>query len=1083
MLVAVYLGVCLRYAQAASPKHPSPESEQARQILDATCVRGGLVVHLGCGNGRLTTALRANGSYLVHGLDADVENIKIARDYIHSLRLYGKVSVQQWTAKYLPYTDNFVNLIVIQDPRFNIQSSEIERVLVPDGVAVTDKSISNGELLIANLQPSTINHQQSPMAERWSVFRKPWPDELDNWTHFLYDASNNAVSQDRRIGPLKHIQWKNKPMWCRHHNYNISIAAMVSENGRVFYIEDRGPVGVFDSGPEPGRKLMEDNLPQVWDLVARDAFNGQELWRRPMRQWGPAFWDIIGFRKNPLVLPRRLVASNDKLYVTFQWHGPVHILDAATGETLRVCRETNQAYEVIIEEGILLTRSRSMRNDEPEPRAWEEANVDVVALDADTGTGLWRSRVQGCMLPLSLCAGDGRVCYNNHKEIVCLDLKTGNQLWSAPCQAGSEPQSPSAGHKYLTGKMIIYDGTIVYNGPRRITAFSLSTGKKLWDGPTGKHLSIIPGQPPDLFGAQGLIWPTGIKNAVPQKHSSAVHVKGFDPRTGKVQREIRVPYLLTMGHHMRCYPSKATERYLLLPKRGIEFLDLERQNHTRTDWTRPPCSLGVMPANGLMYLPPHPCNCANNVMLHGFNAVCSDCLWETKQRRAEQLVQGPAFRKIIHRTSKIANASDWPTYRHDKLRSGSTKAKLPAEPEILWEREFDSVITQPVSVNGRLFVTRKDAHAVDCLTADTGEHIWSYTADGRIDSPPTLHNGLVLFGCTDGWIYCLRESDGELAWKFNAAPKDRLVGIYQQLESAWPVHGSVLVQDGIAYCSAGRSTYLDGGIYLYALAPETGKILHKNHIRTDEPPDVMNVPPEEYGNIWCFMEGTRSDIMVSDGSDVYMAMSQWSPQLEPRKLEPDPEDRRKRGSKKMGMHLSSTKGFLDDTWFNRTFWVYFDGWTTAGRQYLKEGQILCFDEEYTYGLEAFPGGDWRALFKAKVTNYHLFCHPNGRIRREGRKDVGMRWERETPLRARAMLLSGNHLYICGPANEFPPEDPLGAIEGRRGSLFRTVSPKTGEKLYECHLDAVPVFDGMMSADGHIYIATEGNRLLCMGKEE
>ena len=59
-----------------------PQEQKAKQILEATGVKGGLVVHIGCGNGRLTAALRANDSYLVHGLDADMANVEKAREYM-----------------------------------------------------------------------------------------------------------------------------------------------------------------------------------------------------------------------------------------------------------------------------------------------------------------------------------------------------------------------------------------------------------------------------------------------------------------------------------------------------------------------------------------------------------------------------------------------------------------------------------------------------------------------------------------------------------------------------------------------------------------------------------------------------------------------------------------------------------------------------------------------------------------------------------------------------------------------------------------------------------------------------------------
>ena len=43
--------------------------EAAPDILKATGVQGGLIVHVGCGDGKLTAELRVDDRYLVHGLD------------------------------------------------------------------------------------------------------------------------------------------------------------------------------------------------------------------------------------------------------------------------------------------------------------------------------------------------------------------------------------------------------------------------------------------------------------------------------------------------------------------------------------------------------------------------------------------------------------------------------------------------------------------------------------------------------------------------------------------------------------------------------------------------------------------------------------------------------------------------------------------------------------------------------------------------------------------------------------------------------------------------------------------------------
>ena len=48
-------------------------------------VTGGLLVHLGCGDGRVTATLHVADSFLVNGLDTDPGNVAKARRHIQSL--------------------------------------------------------------------------------------------------------------------------------------------------------------------------------------------------------------------------------------------------------------------------------------------------------------------------------------------------------------------------------------------------------------------------------------------------------------------------------------------------------------------------------------------------------------------------------------------------------------------------------------------------------------------------------------------------------------------------------------------------------------------------------------------------------------------------------------------------------------------------------------------------------------------------------------------------------------------------------------------------------------------------------------
>ncbi|MBM3891022.1 MAG: class I SAM-dependent methyltransferase, partial [Verrucomicrobia bacterium] len=115
-LRTILQGVAL-IAMCLLAAHAHAQRDEAAGILKASGVKGGLVVHLGCGDGRLTAALRSNDRYTVHGLDADAAKVRTARGFIQSRGCYGPVSVEQWSGPMLPYADNLINLVVASDEK------------------------------------------------------------------------------------------------------------------------------------------------------------------------------------------------------------------------------------------------------------------------------------------------------------------------------------------------------------------------------------------------------------------------------------------------------------------------------------------------------------------------------------------------------------------------------------------------------------------------------------------------------------------------------------------------------------------------------------------------------------------------------------------------------------------------------------------------------------------------------------------------------------------------------------------------------------------------------------------------------
>ena len=107
-----------------------------------------------------------------------------------------------------------------------------------------------------------------------------------------------------------------------------------------------------------------------------------------------------------------------------------------------------------------------------------------------------------------------------------------------------------------------------------------------------------------------------------------------------------------------------------------------------------------------------------------------------------------------------------------------------------------------MAAGGHVYVAQTDQHTVHALDVDNGTTAWTFTAGGRIDSPPTVARGHVVFGSADGHVYCLRATDGELVWRLQAAPDQQRLMVFGQLESVWPVHGADARSSSVAFSLA-----------------------------------------------------------------------------------------------------------------------------------------------------------------------------------------------------------------------------------------------------------------------------------------
>ena len=778
------------------------------------------------------------------------------------------------------------------------------------------------------------------------------------------------------------------------------------------------------------------------------------------------------------------------------------------------------------------TEVRPQRPPYPEPPSAKR----ILAIDPESGRVLWKKADAQTaeLMPTTLALSGRRAFFQNAEEIVCLDAASGQVLWRA-----SRPVSRNR-PAWSAPTLVVYQDVVLSAdraaGPAErkaadaslpagwyvtaaggqapvgeLIAFSADTGKRLWSCPCREGYN----SPVDLLVVDGLVWTGDLVSARDPGITA-----GRDPKTGEVKRtrpNDQQFFQIGMGHH-RCYRNKATPRWLVLGRSGVEFIDVATGEVAPHHWIRGTCQYGVIPCNGLLYVPPNACACFITAKLSGFNCLAPKRSGEPGRPPAadQRLEPGPAYSETAGSKPKhqAPNPADWPTYRHDAERTGRATCAVSGKLKPGWQTDLAGRLTSIVVAEGKLLVAQIDQHTVHALDARNGRRLWSFTAGGRVDSPPTIWLQRVLFGSADGWVYCLRLSDGALAWRFRAAPVDRRIVAFGQVESAWPVPGNVLVADGVAYCVSGRSSYLDGGIRLVRLEAETGRLLSETVIDHRDPKTGLQV--NESIRV-TDMPGALPDVLSCDGTSVYLRHLRFD--LSGQSQSPDVP------------HLFSPAGFLDDSWWHRTYWLMgtrmgtnYGGWPTVGSR-VPAGRLLVLDGKVVYGFGrnqyshtgAHVGIDSEAVFhygpdryNPRHTYYHAFAIDRAAAGMEPKPQTPAKaplkaqaaasakakakpkakttpaaapppkkyyWTQQLPMLVRAMLVAGDRLFLAGPPDIFKADDPVAAIEGRTGGMLLVLSTADGKPLVEYPLERPPVFDGMAAADGCLYMATTGGKVV------
>jgi len=966
---------------------------------------GGLCVVLGAKDHTLAADIATGRPLLVHCLISAPAPVAAGREALAASGLYGKVSLEQWSKAFLPYADNLASMIVVVDP-MGVSQNEMLRALRPGGqLLVSDKG-------------------------KWRRTLKPRPDGMDDWTHWRHGPDRNAVSKDTLVDVPGRLQWLFTPR-------EVTERSHVVIAGGRFFAQCNGM------------------------LIARDAFNGLSLWKAKLKRSDDFAWE---YRVKVAAL---IVAKGDRVYC-LTGDDKLKALDAASGKTVMVYENAGVPQHILVVDGA------SGKGD----TIVTAGKNSITVLDEAGGKLKWRHTADN---PHNIIASNYAVFYieGNDKNgagygrITARDIETGKQLWAREHHWARRTELGAYAHDRIVYELrrphnwreyyVKRDKEKEADRKYQMVVISAKTGKEIQRiarmGSSARHGEF----------RRAFWYKEQLLTEKADRKGLSIALFALDDMS-KPADVFRANYSGDRGFG-HCYPPVLTERFYINGQ--LHFTDLKTRKQTSNQITRGACNTsraGYIPANGMIYTFPKHCICFP--MLEGNVALAPARAKEPKE--TTELVKGFAW---PGRMTDADYADQWPTFRRDAYHSGGTDTTVPAKLDILWSAQIkgpdyskrpasewiDSpytagAITAPVIAGGAVYVAQSDTHRLVALDEKTGAVKWEFTANGRLDGPPTVHRGLCLIGSRSGWVYCLQAASGKLVWKLRLSPYDRRICTYGQVSSPWPVHGSIPVIDGLAYAAAGIHPNADGGIRVFCFRPQTGEIVWKNKFDDlgfnspwPAPYDPRQKRPES--NPWRTIrprEYRHHDLPVRDGDSIAISRCLFDLKTGKRNLKKTSGFYHVRGTgvqmPRTAWRYGTVRGVSPIAVFNRS--SVFS--TVPG---MKKMFRLDFDKGGKFN------SDWVRLTpedekaRLRFSTVKLF--------RGASKWTVPSDDSQNHLN-RAMLVAGKNLFTV-----------------RASGLLTIRSVASGKVILERKLERA-AFDGLAASKGRLFVSTASGKIICLG---
>lgn len=767
------------------------QGQTVAELINLSGLRGGVVFLPRACDEKMALELAQNDGFVVYAQTPDEARVQRLRAEAAEAGLLAKTFYAGvGTADDLPLAERASSLVLVTDLCDSDLTDSRRRAwlqaLAPRrGVAIfgnTDARKLNEQQLRAWL----IGHADLRVFRQdnglWVSCRQAPDTEADQWPQKFHDASNARVSQDETFRPPFLPAWYALPM---HLGYWGDT--MVCANGRAYLVWANRAFNASVS------------------LIARDIHSGIKLWERPFSWNEPRDKNRSGYFSGRSCL----FAEGDILYLVDE--ADVRLLDGETGDEIGCIegpRGDGQIKWMGAEDGtmaLLAGDADRFRISSLQQACTNPVGRKLAVYDLHNRQRLWTTTEQSDVDQREVAILDGRLYYHAiGQRVVCRDLSTGELQWEnrdAKLLELLGDRVDETGALLISARGMAVQPSALYFAAawmKHRVAIDPASGKLLWSqsvGRTGRAVRDLLCN--DTLYADGKI----------------------DLTTGEVIEAFRVP---ADG----CGPSFAAPGCIVTAFGGVSTFD--GQTLRKAD-LKPACDLGVIISDGVAMSPPGVCRCG--LPVQGYRAFTHD-------RRAASLpgtlpsqtgsvrhgadhFDGPAASSPL---GKQAMPEDWPTFRGDNRRSGSTTVNVADQPPQLhwqWLPPVPNLVTVPntgygakcletpehlptqVVTAGDLGFVGDASGVIRALNLADGSERWRYYVGSKFFAPPTYHYGRIVAGAADGWVYCLDAADGRLAWRRRIAPADRRIIWYGHLASTWPLSGGVIAQEGVVYAVAG----------------------------------------------------------------------------------------------------------------------------------------------------------------------------------------------------------------------------------------------------------------------------------------